>query len=66
MRLKLVGFRTVELARRITANPPSPAEPLMKTEIVSCEPAVPVIVSGEEGQDVPPAGRMQTTPVVEA
>lgn len=66
MRLKLVGFRIVEFASRITSNPLSPAEPLMKTEIVSCEPAVPVMVSGEEGQEVPPAGSMQTTPVVAA
>lgn len=66
LRLKVVGFRTVEFARRITSNPLSPAEPLMKTEMVSCKPADPVMVSGEDGQDVPPAGRMQTTPVVEA
>lgn len=38
----------------------------MNTDTRSCDPTVPVIAAGLEGQDVEPSGTIQTTPDEEA
>ena len=56
------GRRIVWSARIVTSNPLMPLEFCRNTETRSCDPAVPVIDAGDDGQLEVPLGIIQTTP----
>ena len=57
------GRRIVWSARIVTSNPLMPLEFCRKTKTRSCDPTVPVIDAGDEGQLEAPLAIIQTTPV---
>jgi len=62
VRSMATGRRIVWSARIVTSNPLMPLEFCRNTETRSCDPTVPVIDAGDDGQLEVPLGIIQTTP----